>query len=110
MKQRRANLAADLVAMVDTAYEVDTPAQDWGARLLDATEQAVGGGIGGFACTFERKGRSTLCFEKETIASLGVPEAMLATIIDGLTNMPPHWMHKRLRHKQGTAFCMMTSE
>jgi hypothetical protein len=43
---------ADLLSVVEAAYEVDAPTDRWNAKLLKATNIAVDAGLGGFASEF----------------------------------------------------------
>jgi DNA-binding CsgD family transcriptional regulator len=99
-----------MLSIVEAAYRVDVPAQNWGARLLQATEGAIGGGIGGFACSFAWDDQACLRFDKESAVVLGVPGDMLTAILDGLAKSPPHWLHQHLTQPRGSALCVLTSE
>jgi DNA-binding NarL/FixJ family response regulator len=101
--------SADVLSIVEAAYDVDCPTEQWIQKLLYAADQSVGASLAGFACTFKLNDqgfaidRASASFVRQT------PETVHA-IFDGLTRMPPPWLSVHLRDPHTATLCTTTSE
>jgi DNA-binding CsgD family transcriptional regulator len=102
--------SGDILAIVESAYALDPPSPTWGNRLLETTEEVLGGGVGGFACEFALQPSGDIRFDTGSVGSVGVPADMLTTILDGLAAAAVPWLGRYLVARRGAAICVLTSE
>jgi DNA-binding CsgD family transcriptional regulator len=99
---------ADLLSIVETAYDVESPQSEWLRGLLDATDRSLGAELGGFACAFDAgSGGLTLPLSHAVVRQ--APETVKA-ILDALVQTPPPWVSRYMANPRSASICTMTSE
>lgn len=100
----------DLLSVVEAAYSVDLPAQQWTTGVLDAADRVFGNKLGGFACSFRATPNDTITIDRSSAAIVWQDPALISRIFDGLTQAPPGWLSGYLKDVRSAGRCLLTSE
>jgi DNA-binding NarL/FixJ family response regulator len=106
---KRGAKPADLLSIVEVAYDVESSQSDWVRGLLDATDRLLRTDLGGFACVF-RADRGVLGVEPASHAIVRQAPETVTTILDALTHAPPAWVSRYVDNPRSASVCAMTSE
>jgi DNA-binding CsgD family transcriptional regulator len=96
--------------MVEASYVVDGSAAEWGARVLDAADQSLGGSLGGFSCEFRLNPDGAVTIDRESTAIVRQQPEKIGAILDGLNQAPPDLLALRLPKNNTATRCLLTSE
>jgi DNA-binding CsgD family transcriptional regulator len=102
--------SGDLLSIVEAAYRVDVPRQEWTTGLLDAVDRTLGVGLGGFACPFRAQPDDSVAFDRSSAAIVWQAPEVVNRIFDGLTHAAPQWLSSYLREVTSAGKCLLTSE
>jgi DNA-binding CsgD family transcriptional regulator len=100
----------DVLSIVEAAYSLEGPQQQWTQRLLEVADRSVGRGLAGFACGFGANADGTFAFDRRSAAIINQSEETVHAIFDGLSQAAPGWLSTYLAGEGGVARCLITSE
>ena len=90
---------------VEAAYAVDAPAQAWTGGLLEAADQWMSTGLGGFACGFRGNADGTISIDSPSASVSNLTPEVANAIFDGLTRAPPGWLSSHEQPAQRFLLC-----